>query len=122
MGPSPMRNAFTTFPSSRFVERGVVRDALRQCAVELRSRLPQVRSVILFGSYATDRATPRSDADIVVEIDGADAALKRRCEDAAREVFLAAPVPVDAFVIETDELLHGGGVAGAARREGVRLA
>ncbi len=60
--------AFTTLRSSRFVERDRVVDALRQCALGLKIRCPDIVAIHLFGSFSSGAPTPRSDADIAVEI------------------------------------------------------
>jgi predicted nucleotidyltransferase len=80
-----------------------------------------VRAVYLFGSFATGRATPRSDADIVVAIAPGDLASRRQVHDAARTLFLEAPVPVDLFVVSSAYMATDRGVAGAVQREGLQL-
>jgi predicted nucleotidyltransferase len=81
-----------------------------------------VRAVSLFGSFATGRATPRSDADIVVAIASGDPESQRQVHDLARTLFLEAPVPVDLFVLSSVHLATDRGVAGAVQREGLQLA
>lgn len=114
------------FASSRFIDREAVLEALRHCAQQLRDRCDKVVAVYLFGSFATGQATPRSDADIVVEIASDDPALREEIRDQAQDVFLEAPVPVEIFVQSTRQLeegrRNGRGVAGAVAREGIRLA
>jgi predicted nucleotidyltransferase len=120
-----MDSAFTTFASSRFVDRAVVIAALRERAVQLRAQRAEVVAVYLFGSFANARATPRSDADIVVEVAGTDPALRQRVWKDAFAAFLDAPVPVDLFVIPSAQLAQGArtrrGIAGAVARQGMRL-
>ena len=79
-------------------------------------------AVRLFGSFATGTATPRSDADILVETTGAGPGLRERLAEAAQMAFLEAPVPVDVFVLASEQMHERRGVAGAVAREGVRLA
>jgi hypothetical protein len=71
-------------------------------------------------------ATPRSDADIVVEMPSGDAASREQIRDAAFDIFLGAPVPVDLFVMSSAELNEGKstlrGIAGRVAQEGIRLA
>lgn len=114
------------FASSRFIDREAVLEALRRCAKQLRERCSEVVAVYLFGSFATGRATPRSDADLVVEIASEDPKLREKVRDQALEVFLDAPVPVEIFVQSTQQLEEGKrsgrGVAGAVAREGIHLA
>jgi predicted nucleotidyltransferase len=83
---------------------------------------PDVRAVYLFGSFASGRATPRSDADIVVEIAPDEPVSRQRVDDAARGLFLEAPVPVDLFVVSSAQMAVARGVAGVVKREGRQLA
>ena len=120
-----MPNVFTTFASSRFIDREAVVAALRDCANRLREQEPAIIGVHLFGSFATGTATPRSDADIVVEIADADPETRQRVWETAFAAFLHAPVPVDLFVMPTERLQqgrrNGRGVPGVIAREGIRL-
>jgi predicted nucleotidyltransferase len=116
-----MHSVFTTFASSRFVDQAAVVKALRSCARQLKVQCAAVVAIYLFGSFATGTATPRSDADIIVEINNADLNLRQKVRDAAMDVFLTAPVPVDLFVISSAELGEGHGVASRVPCEGVRL-
>jgi predicted nucleotidyltransferase len=121
-----MRDGFTYFASSRFVRREAVLEALRRCAKRLRAECPAVVAIYLFGSFATGTATPRSDADIVVEIAEEDPALREAVREQAIAIFAEAPVPAEVFVKSTREVEEGRrtgrGIAGAVAREGLRLA
>lgn len=121
-----MRKPFTTYASSRFVDPEAVRESLRACAERLLERRPEVEAVHLFGSFASGRATPRSDADILVEIEDRSASLQDDIRTEAAGLFLEAPVPVDLFVMTSAALAEnrrqGRGIAGAVEREGVPLA
>lgn len=118
-----MPSIFTTFASSRFVDREAVVEALRAVAQRLKKQHTEIRAIHLFGSFATGTATPRSDADVVVEITyGSEAALRERVAAAARSVFLEAPVPVEVFILDSERMQEERGGAGAVAREGVRLA
>jgi predicted nucleotidyltransferase len=118
-----MHSVFTTFASSRFVDREAVISTLRTVAQRLKGQHAEIRAIHLFGSFATGTATPRSDADVVVEvICGADAALRERVAEAARSAFLEAPVPVEFFVLDSERMQECWGIAGAVAQEGVRLA
>lgn len=79
-------------------------------------------AVRFFGSFATGTATPRSDAGILVETISAGPGLRERLTEAAQMTFLEAPVPVDVFVLASEQMHERWGVAGAVVREGVRLA
>jgi predicted nucleotidyltransferase len=112
-----MARVFTSFATSRFINHDKVLRALRSLAKQMITARPEVIAVYLFGSFATGKATPRSDADIVIEAEeGAS-----EVEDYAREVFSEAPVPVDLFVVTRAKLSEAGGIAGRVRAEGVLL-
>ncbi len=121
-----MRDGFTYFASSRFMRREAVLEALRRCAERLRTECPAVVAIYLFGSFATGTATPRSDADLVVEIAEEDPALREAVREQAIAIFAEAPVPAEVFVKSTREMEEGRrtgrGIAGAVAREGLRLA
>lgn len=114
------QEVFTTFAVSRFIDRESVVAKLRQLASDLLAQEPEVDRVLLFGSFATGRPTPGSDADIVVVtryIEG-----RSRIEDLSREVFARAPVPVDLFVLTRDELQTRSGIAAKSRESAIILA
>lgn len=125
--PSTTPSRFTSFASCRFIDREGVLQELRETALRLRGAHPVVRSVTLFGSFAVGVPTPRSDADILVEVEGSLTRAQRR-EAASRyaDLFQDVSVPVEVFVCTSGELatsLEGGcGVAAVAHRTGVRLA
>jgi predicted nucleotidyltransferase len=116
-----MHKVFTTYASSRFIDQNLVVEALRGCAQQLKVQYADVVAVHLFGSFAARTATPRSDADIIVEVSKADLSLRRQVHEAAMDIFLEAPVPIDLFVLSSAEVDKGRGVAGRLAREGVRL-
>ncbi|GIX48826.1 MAG: hypothetical protein KatS3mg131_3037 [Candidatus Tectimicrobiota bacterium] len=107
---------------SRFIDREAVRAALQQCALRLKASQPAVRAAYLFGSFVTNTATPRSDADIAVEIAPAGQACRQAVAETARTIFLAAPVAVDLFVLSTPQLAAPHGLAAAIRQQGLRPA
>lgn len=115
--PSP----FWSSAGPRWVDREAVLAALRACAALLAERCPAVRQVVLFGSYATGRPTPRSDADILAVIDDDHRAAGAQILDIARDAFLQAPVPVDVYLITAAQLEAGAGVAAAVRNGSLRL-
>ncbi len=118
-----MRKVFTTFASSRFIDRQAAVKALRVLAQRLKAQHAAIVAVHLFGSFATGTATPRSDADLVVEVSGdTDAACRERLMDAALAVLAESPVPVDVFILTSERMCQGRGVAAAVAREGMRLA
>lgn len=117
-----MPSVFTTFAASRFVDREAVVEALRGLARSLAASSAEVEAVHLFGSFATSRATPRSDADVAVVVSDPTPEVRERVRRAAFDRFLEAPVPVELFLLTPEQAAEGRGVAGAVRREGLRLA
>lgn len=118
-----MRNVFTTFASSRFIDRQAVVQALCVLAQRLQAQHAAIVAVHLFGSFATGAATPRSDADLVIEVsDSTDAACREHLMDAAQTVLAESPVPVDVFILASERMRQRRGVAAAVAREGMRLA
>jgi predicted nucleotidyltransferase len=98
---------------------------LRDLAQALVSSRPDVESVYLFGSLATDRHAPGSDADLLVVLTED----KRRLTDRVPELlraFLKAPVPVDVFPFTRQELAQkqqqGNAFVRQALTEGILLA
>ncbi len=117
------RPPFTTFASSRFVQREAVLEALRRAAARVGASCPQVLSIWLFGSFAHGTPTPRSDADLLVVV--ADAADRARVEDCCGALSLEVPVPVDLFVQPRAQVeasrAAGRGLAATALRHAVLL-
>jgi predicted nucleotidyltransferase len=76
---------------------------LTRMAARAAATLPEIRRIILFGSTVTGIPTPRSDADLLVEVDRSD----QRPRDRAMQVVRAMQplsCPVDLFVYTRDEL------------------
>ena len=71
---------------------------LKQAVRRIVSAFPQVRQIVLFGSYASGRPTKDSDLDFLVVMP-----TRKRWSDRARSLhalFPARPLPID-FVIRT---------------------
>ena len=123
---STMPSRFTTFASCRFIDRAGVLQELREAASRVRSAYPEILSVTLFGSFAVGVPTPRSDADILIEVEGSlTRAQRREAASSYADLFQDVSVPVEVFVCSAVELASsmeaGGGVAAVAHRTGVRL-
>jgi predicted nucleotidyltransferase len=66
--------------------------------------MPSIRRVLLFGSLPGGRATPRSDADVLVVVsDSAYSDARERIPDVLHAM-APLPCPVDLFVLTTTEL------------------
>lgn len=93
-----------------------VRD-LEQMARRAAARVPQIRRIILFGSMVNGTPTPRSDADLLVEVGSAT--------DPADVLRAMSPLvcPVDLFVFTCEELAASDPplVAKTALRDGKDL-
>jgi len=78
-------------------------EELCEAAATARLRMPLIHRMILFGSLATGRATPRSDADILVILDSSP---HEQPHDRIPEVLCALsplPCPIDLFVLTRAE-------------------
>lgn len=122
-----MPSMFTTFASSRFLDKQAVLRELRRAAQRLKEAHSDIVAVTLFGSFAVGVPTPRSDADILIEVSGSLSRAERL--EAAGEyarAFQSAGVPVDVLVGASSEIAagirDGRGLAATARRTGLRLA
>ncbi|MFB3905148.1 MAG: nucleotidyltransferase domain-containing protein [Acidobacteriota bacterium] len=114
-----MRDVFTNFATSRFLDRDAVVDLLTECAARLRKELPAVKAVYLFGSFASGTPTPRSDADVALEISDGN---RDELRLAAQHAFSSVPLPVDLFILTSDQLKNTSGIAGEIARTARRLA
>lgn len=121
-----MQSPFTNFAVTRFVDQKSVLNSLKECAKRLICEVYGVEAIYLFGSFAKGKATPRSDADLLVIVGNEDRTQVDVIRDAANSYFISAPVPVDVFVLSKkrydEERGTGRGVAGAVEKEGVLLA
>lgn len=117
-----MHEIFTTLSSSRFLNQEEAIDRLRTCAWLAKSKCNEMIAVHLFGSFASGRATPRSNADAVIEVGDVHVRNKERIRDRAQAISLDTPVPVELFVRTTSELSDETGIAGVVAKNGVQLA
>lgn len=121
-----MESPFINFAVTRFVDQKSVLNSLKECAKRLICEMHGVKAIYLFGSFAKGKATPRSDADLLVIVGNEDRTPVDVVRDVANSYFISAPVPVDVFVLSKEkyeeECRTGRGVAGAVKKEGVLLA
>lgn len=101
--------------------------ALRAAALALKSSRPEIVRITLFGSFASGVPTPRSDADLLIEVPGSlDWKARHEVAQEFTAAFQAVGVPVEVIVGTSDEIRAGvrtgRGVAAAAHRHGLRLA
>jgi predicted nucleotidyltransferase len=65
---------------------------------------PRILRIVLFGSLAIDRATPRSDADLMIELsDHSEPRSMDRIPEYL-QAFSKGPVPVDVFPFTVSEI------------------
>jgi predicted nucleotidyltransferase len=120
-----MPTPFITFATSRFIDRELVLRELRQVARTLKAARQEIVAIYLFGSFARGVPTPRSDADILVVIDASAASSREQLKESCIEAFLAVSVPVEVFVLSSNEVEEsvksGRGLAATVLREGLAL-
>jgi predicted nucleotidyltransferase len=66
--------------------------------------MPAIRRVILFGSLVQGVPTPRSDADLLVEVSESSHAEPRHRIPEALRAFQPLPCPLDLFVLTSAEI------------------
>ncbi len=79
-----------------------IQQALEKYVADLSCR-PEVVTVVLFGSMATNRYAPGSDVDLLVVISGSDKSFRNRIQDYLPKKF---PVGLDVFPYTEDEVLR----------------
>ncbi len=78
--------------------------ALQAAAARAAAELPSIRRVILFGSLVSGTPTPRSDADLLVEVTGSLHSEPRHRVPEVLRAFSPLPCPLDLFVLTTREI------------------
>lgn len=118
-----MRRRSSNSAGATYLDREArIRD-LRAMAQSAAGKIPEIRRVILFGSVVSGIPTPRSDADLLVEVTNSTHADPRdRNADVIRAMSPLA-CPVDLFVYTTRELqeLSDAPLVTTALRDGVDL-
>lgn len=102
--PSTTPALSSTSAGARYLNRDRRLAELRQMAVRAVGRMPEIRRIVLFGSLAKGDATPRSDADLLVEV-------AKSAHDQPRDripellgVLSPLPCPLDLFVYTSREI------------------
>jgi len=67
-----MRSASSHSVKITYLDRALVLEQLKQAVIALARLRPEIERVILFGSLATGRAVPGSDADLLVLLSHSD--------------------------------------------------
>ena len=104
-----------------WLDRSLLKSRIRQAARNLSHRHEEVVQVVLFGSVASGRAVPSSDADILVVVRDTETPLLDRAA-LYRDHFTDIGVRVDLFVYTRKEITDGSiPVAATALRTGIEL-
>ena len=105
-----------------FLDRERALSRLRELARDLREADPRVVRVVLFGSLARGRATPRSDADLLIVLEDHDKPIRERVPEYL-EAFLEAPLAAEVVPLTREELDHRKGrpMIRRALEEGIDL-
>jgi predicted nucleotidyltransferase len=120
-----MRTRSSNSSGAVYLDREARLGEVKAMARRAAERIPEIRRVLLFGSLVTGIPTPRSDADLLVEIDGEIAADLRDRAGAVSQAMSPLRCPVDLFVYTTAELqellAERAPVVATALRDGVDL-
>lgn len=91
--------------------------ALQDAAARAAKRVPTIRRVVLFGSLAAGIPTPRSDADLLLEVSASDHSEPRDRIPDMLKALSPLPCPLDLFVLTTDEIRRHQGAGSPLLRE-----
>lgn len=98
-----MRGSLLNSAGAIYLDRAQRIEELRRSAVKAKILVPEIRRVILFGSLVSGRATPRSDADILVIVETSPHDHPRDRVPQMLFAFSPLPCPMDVFVLTTAE-------------------
>jgi hypothetical protein len=105
-----------------YFDQRAAREELRRAAEALVRRRPEIERVLLFGSLATGRAAPGSDADLLIIVGSSDRSFLDRIPLYTPE---GCSVGVDVFPYTREEIEHmlasGNPFVRQALSEGVEL-
>lgn len=117
-----MQNPFWHSAGPRFVDREAILGRARDAARRIASRHPEVRRVLLFGSFARGDHGVRSDLDLFIIVNHSDKPLPDRVVDFLED---ASDYPTDILIYTEDELQarlsEGNRFLSQAMREAVQL-
>ncbi len=99
------------------LDEEAIQDALARWVKEIRER-PEVLAVVLFGSFASKRAVPGSDLDVLIVLRDDPRPFLDRIPDYAPDDL---PLPVDVFPYTLAEVAAGQPLAVEALRTGTML-
>ncbi len=120
-----MRHKSSSSAGAVYLDKNARLAALREMAHRAAERLPAIRRIILFGSLASGIPTPRSDADLLIEVSQSPHQRPRDRTPEILKAFRPLPCPVDAFIYTSEELetvrQQGSSLVSTALREGIDL-
>ena len=120
-----MPSASSSSRGTTYLDRDRRIEALRLSARRAAERMPSLRRVVLFGSLVSGVPTPRSDADLLIEVERSDhGEIRDRIPEALRAL-APLPCPVDLFVLTSEEIERfsrsGSALLRVVLRDGLRL-
>lgn len=86
-----------------YLDREARLSELEAVARRAAERMPAIRRIVLFGSLVSGIPTPRSDADLLVEISSSPLSGPDRIPDVMRAL-MPAPCPLDLHIYTSAEL------------------
>lgn len=120
-----MPNGSSRSAGATYLDREARIEALRAAAKRAAERMPALRRILLFGSLARGVPTPRSDADLLIEVGHSDHGEPRERVPEALRALAPLPCPVDLFVLTSAEIerlsREGSALLETALRDGIRL-
>ena len=87
-----------------YLDRAERVEELRQAARRARMRMPAIEKVLLFGSLASGKPTPRSDADILVILETSPEREPRNRIPEVLRGLAPLPCPIDLHVLTREEV------------------
>lgn len=97
------------------VQTGTIKDPVVERVVRRIAEDVHPTRIILFGSRARDVARPSSDIDLLLIYDGPLS--KREVKERVLDLFELGDVPIDVFVLTSEEWTHLKPVANTLARE-----
>lgn len=99
-----MPSASSSSAGAIYLDREQRIEALRLAAARAAERMPAIRRIVLFGSIANGVPTPRSDADLLIEVSRSDHGESRDRIPEVLRALAPLPCPVDLFVLTSEEI------------------
>jgi predicted nucleotidyltransferase len=103
-----MRNTSSRPAGATYLNRDERIERLREAARRCSERIPSVRRIVLFGSLAAGVPTPRSDADLMIEVASSPHAEPRDRIPEMLRALSPLPCPIDLFVLTSSEVERHG--------------